>query len=149
MFPAGLSKTKFQMVSHDPIFWMAERSTGTGDWFDVKTASTCTTELWDALKSFILDSLKIKVAPHPIIVSLDTLRWLGTVLARTERADFFFCQNLLFMAQAFRKWNNIGGSPCSIFQKMGMNVAIFDLVKYGVNGKTVTRLPFGSNFDNF
>ena len=46
----------------------------TGDWFDVKTASTCTTELWDALKSFILDSLKIKVAPHPIIVSLDTLR---------------------------------------------------------------------------
>ena len=44
-----------------------------GDWFDVKTASTCTTELWDALKSFILDSLKIKVAPHPIIVSLDTL----------------------------------------------------------------------------
>ena len=47
----------------------------TGDWFDVKTASTCTTELWDALKSFILDSLKIKVAPHPIIVSLDTLRW--------------------------------------------------------------------------
>ena len=47
----------------------------TGDWFDVKTASTCTTELWDALKSFILESLKIKVAPHPIIVSLDTLSW--------------------------------------------------------------------------
>ena len=46
----------------------------TGDWFDVKTASTCTTELWDAMKSFILDSLKIKVAPHPIIVSLDTLK---------------------------------------------------------------------------
>ena len=45
----------------------------TGYWFDVKTASTCTTELWDALKSFILDSLKIKVGPHPIIVSLDTL----------------------------------------------------------------------------
>ena len=44
----------------------------TGDWFEVKTASTCTTELCDALKSFILDSLKIKVAPHPIIVSLDT-----------------------------------------------------------------------------
>ena len=39
----------------------------TGDWFDVKIASTCTTELWDALKSFILDSLKIKVAPHHII----------------------------------------------------------------------------------
>ena len=47
----------------------------TGDWFDVKTASTCTTELRDALKSFILDSLKIKVAPHPIIVSLDTLNF--------------------------------------------------------------------------
>ena len=45
----------------------------TGDWFDVKTASICTTELWDALKSFILSSLKFKVAPYPIIVSLDTL----------------------------------------------------------------------------
>ena len=54
----------------------------TGDWFDVKTASTCTTELWDALKSFILDSLKIKVAPHPIIVSLDTL-------TSTQRLSFF------------------------------------------------------------
>ena len=46
----------------------------TGDWFDVKTASICTTELWDALKSFILTSLKFKVAPFSIIVSLDTLR---------------------------------------------------------------------------
>ena len=45
----------------------------TGDWFDVKTASIWTTELWDALKSFILSSLKFKVAPYPIIVSLDTL----------------------------------------------------------------------------
>ena len=45
----------------------------TGDWFDVKTPSTCTTELWDALKSIILDSLKIKVAPYTT-VSLDTLR---------------------------------------------------------------------------
>ena len=45
----------------------------TGDWFDVKTASICTTELWDALKSFILTSLKFKVAAYPIIVSLDTL----------------------------------------------------------------------------
>ena len=51
----------------------------TGDWFDVKTASICTTELWDALKSFILSSLKFKVAPYPIIVSLDTLsrRWFS------------------------------------------------------------------------
>ena len=53
------------------------------------------------------------------------------------------------MAQAFRKWNNIRGSPCQIFQKIGRNIAIFDLVKYGVNGKTVTCLPLGSNFDNF
>ena len=49
----------------------------TGDWFDVKTASICTTELWDALKSFILTSLKFKVAAYPIIVSLDTLRAAG------------------------------------------------------------------------
>ena len=45
----------------------------TGDRFDVKTASIYTTELWDALKSFILTNLKFKVAPYPIIVSLDTL----------------------------------------------------------------------------
>ena len=45
----------------------------TGDWFDVRTASICTTDLWDALKSFILNSLKFKVAPYRIIVSLDTL----------------------------------------------------------------------------
>ena len=45
----------------------------TGDWFDVRTASICTTELWDPLKSFVLNSLKIKVAPFPIILSLDTL----------------------------------------------------------------------------
>ena len=32
---------------------------------------------------------------------------------------------------------------------MGQNIAIFDLLKYGVNGKTVICLPLGSNFDNF
>ena len=32
----------------------------TGDWFDVKTASICTTEHWDVLKSFILSRLKFK-----------------------------------------------------------------------------------------
>ena len=48
----------------------------TGDWFDVKTASICTTELWDALESFILTSLKFKVAPYPTIVSLDTLKMI-------------------------------------------------------------------------
>ena len=31
------------------------------------------TELWDALKSFILTILKIKVAPYPIIVSLELI----------------------------------------------------------------------------
>ena len=45
----------------------------TGDWFDIETASICTTELWDTLKSFILNSFKIKMAPYPLIVSLDTL----------------------------------------------------------------------------
>ena len=32
---------------------------------------------------------------------------------------------------------------------MGPNIAIFDLLKYGVNGKTVICLPLGGNFDNF
>ena len=35
------------------------------------------------------------------------------------------------------------------FQKMGPNIAIFDLLKYGLNGKTATCLPLGSNCDNF
>ena len=34
-----------------------------GDWFDVKNASICTTELCDALKSFILTSLKLRWLP--------------------------------------------------------------------------------------
>ena len=63
----------------------------TGDWFDVKTASICTTELWDSLKNFILTSLKIKVAPYPIIVSLDTLnlsllqQWRGASTRKRAR----------------------------------------------------------------
>ena len=61
----------------------------TGDWFDVKTASICTTELWDVLKSFILTSLKFKVAPYPIIVSLDTLkvRWVQSCLGHRVSHD--------------------------------------------------------------
>ena len=50
------------------------------------------------------------------------LRWLGTVWVEQNVP-----KNLLFMAQAVRKWNNIRGSPCSISQKMGLNIAIFDL----------------------
>ena len=42
-------------------------------------------ELWDALKSFILTSLKIKVAPNPIIVLLDTLNFC--FLSRTTPAE--------------------------------------------------------------
>ena len=34
-------------------------------------------------------------------------------------------------------------------RKLPQKIAIFDLVKYGVNGKTATSLPLGSNFDNF
>ena len=59
----------------------------TGGWFDVKTALICTTDPWDALKSFILNSLKFKVAPYPIIVSLDTL---NSQLTRRTRSQGFF-----------------------------------------------------------
>ena len=60
----------------------------TGAWFDVKTASICTTELSDALKSFILTSLKFKVAPYPIRVSLDTF------LSDTTFPKI--CENIIF-----------------------------------------------------
>ena len=57
----------------------------TGDWFDVKTASMCTTELWNALNSFILNSLKIKVAPDPVIVSPDTLSFSRGLFGPVEK----------------------------------------------------------------
>ena len=69
----------------------------TGDWFDVKTASICTTELCDALKNFILTTLKVKVAPYPIIVSLDTFRQdpppphKAILVIFGRRALIFFC----------------------------------------------------------
>ena len=63
---------------------------------------------------------------HIIFFARYLLRWLGTVLGRTKCANFL--PNLLFMTQSIRKWNNIRGSPCSIFQKMGPNIAIFDLL---------------------
>ena len=79
----------------------------TGDWFDVKTASICTTELWDALKSFILTSLKFKVAPYPIIVSLDTLRCPGTLFISHENAIFLF--SVFRVVQGEAKTPNIMG----------------------------------------
>ena len=66
----------------------------TSDWFDVKTASICTTELWDALKSIILTSLKIKVAPYPVIVSLDTLK--GECGEIAKRTTFLLTAPLFF-----------------------------------------------------
>ena len=73
----------------------------TGDWFDVKTALICTTELWDALKSFILTSLKFKVAPYPIIVSLDTL---SCVFCWSFLQCFFFFSN-----EMRRRWERQRG----------------------------------------
>ena len=75
----------------------------TGDWFDVKTASICTTELWDALKSFILTSLKFKVAPYPIIVSLDTL----TPISLNPRDGAYFEKNKLiwYWSHRLRYWS--------------------------------------------
>ena len=85
---------------------------------------------------------------YTIISEREALRWFGTVLGRTKCANFFVKTYCLWHKQLENE-NNIRGSPCSIFQKMGPNIAIFDLLKYGVNGKTVTCLPLGSNFDNF
>ena len=112
-----------------------------GDWFYVKTASICTTELWDALKSFNLNSLKIKVAAYPKIVSLNTLTvptknlmaktdcWLYRVSALTmdringQRQSYL--QHVLWMIESQRNlicWKKIQrGSEtgwkalCSIF----------------------------------
>ena len=79
----------------------------TGDWFDVKTASICTTDLWDALKSFILTSLKIKVAPYPLMVSLDTLNNWQRIsgLAEEGRSRYDHAPQLSVSAkQSFQLW---------------------------------------------
>ena len=44
-----------------------------------------------------------------------SLRWLGKALMGIMCQ--FFCQNLLFMTQAFRKWNNIRGNRAPFFRK--------------------------------
>ena len=56
------------------------------------------------------------------------LRWLGTVLGRTECANFF--------VKTYCLWHKhleneiiLGGHRARIFQKMGPNIGIFDLVK--------------------
>ena len=68
----------------------------TGDWFDVKTALICTTELWDTLKSFILTSLKIKVAPYPLIVSLDTLNGCSEIIScPIFKTNIFGCRSCI------------------------------------------------------
>ena len=75
---------------------------------------------------------------------------------KSGSGQFWVEQNVpIFFVKTYCLWHKqleneiILGSPCSNFQKMGPNIAIFDLLKYGVNGKTVTCLPLGSNFDNF
>ena len=115
-------------------------------------------------QSFPIEIAATSQRPERTDIVIYSLSLHTVLLIKVARDSFgsnkmchFFCQNLLFMAQAVRKWNNIRGSPCSIFQKMGPDIAIFDLLrmewmmewKDGVNGKTVTCLPLGSNFDNF
>ena len=80
----------------------------TGDWFDLKTASICTTELWDVLKSFLLTSFKFKVAPYPIIVSLDTLKCYN--FSKCAPKHFLFDrfsdkENRLKIALRVSKWS--------------------------------------------
>ena len=77
----------------------------TGDWFDIKTASICTTDLWDVLKSFILNSLKFKVAPYPIMVSLDTLKLRSKRIRRGSPGQWVYmctsCFAIFFPAKVF------------------------------------------------
>ena len=77
----------------------------TGDWFDVRTASICTTDLWDAPKSFILNSLKFKVAPYPIIVSLDTLNFIKTNGAAPRAANSALQRSRLYW-QLHQLWKS-------------------------------------------
>ena len=70
------------------------------------------------------------------------LYWQILKVARDSFGSNKMCQNLLFMAQA-----DIAVTVLH-FSENGSEHCYF-LIKYGVNGKTVTCLPLGSNFDNF
>ena len=88
-----------QLSNKKPRFWQvltpgfARRSSATGTYMllstgrnmvailfwrhsviPIKTDSIRAIDHWDALKSFILEHLKIKVAPYPIMILLDTLK---------------------------------------------------------------------------
>ena len=64
-------------------------------------------------------------------------------------SDQFFVKSNFLWHKQLENEIILGGHRAPFFQKMVPNIAIFDLLKYGVNGKTVTCLPLGSNFDNF
>ena len=53
------------------------------------------------------------------------------------------CKNKLWHMH-FEKWNTNRGSPCLIFQKTGLNIAIFDLVTYGSEWENGDLLAFTS-----
>ena len=88
-----------------------------------------------------MEKASLKPCPCPIKVARDSFG--------LNKMRQFFCQNLLIMAKPLENEIILGGHSAPFFQKMGPNIAIFDLLNYGVNGKTVTCFPLGSNFDNF
>ena len=90
--------------------------------FNVKTASTCTTELWDARKSFILTRLKIKVAPYPVIVSLDTLNVIG-------KCTTVFCATSSECARHQKFWWS--WHVCRVIDKIGTRVKIIKVSMTG------------------
>ena len=83
-----------------------------------------------------------------VYVKKPKLRWLGTVFGRTECANYFVKTYCLWHK---RLENEIilGGHRARFFRKIGPNIAISTLLSMKVNGKTVTCLPSGSDFDNF
>ena len=76
-------------------------------------------------------------------------------LLKVDRDSFGSNKMCQFFVKTYCLWHKqleneilLGGHRAPFFRN-GPNVAIFDLLKYGVNGKTVTCLPLGSSFDNF
>ena len=83
-----------------------------------------------------------------ILDLLVTLRWFGTVLGRTKCANFFVKTNCLWHKQLGNELI-LGGHRAPFFRKWVRTLLFSTFLSMEWNGKTVTCLPLGSNFDNF
>ena len=89
---------------------------------------------WDAFSLSCCSSLKFQKVWNCFKVARDSF-------GLNRMCHFFFVKTYCLWHKQLENEIILGGHHAGGFQKMGPNIAIFDLVKYGVNAGTVTCLP--------